>query len=159
MHPSPFYSAGHARPATSIRRMALTAAILNSIGALAILIGAFVQARQAYDQHELHRRLRHVMMWRDRDDYLVPAVPGIWARVVNPVVTAEAVKDVLAADPSSIRVALCDEDHFEGKLPFLPSPRTFREHGVTFAGFFGWELIFAGGALVLVGSILAAIDA
>jgi hypothetical protein len=31
--------------------------------------------------------------------------------------------------------------------------------GVTFAGWFGWELIFLGGALVLAGSILAAVDA
>jgi hypothetical protein len=138
--------------------MALTGAIINSIGALAILIGAFVQAWQAYQQHELHRRLGHVLMWRDADDYVVPMPPGIWAGVVAPVVVPEAVSEIRAANPATLRVAVCDEHHFEGSLPFLPTPRTIRDQSVTFSGFFGWQLIFLGGLLVLVGSILTALS-
>jgi hypothetical protein len=44
-----------------------------------------------------------------------------------------------------------------GPLSFLPSIRTIREHQATFVGWFGWELVFVGGVLVLAGSIIAAI--
>jgi hypothetical protein len=96
-------------------------------------------------------------MWRNRNEYVVPTLPGIWARVVKPVATEHAVDRVLEA--GKVRVALWDTEHFEEELSFLPSLRTFREHRLTFAGWFGWELIFLGGALVLAGSILAAVDA
>lgn len=138
--------------------MALTAAILNSLGALAILIGAWVQGRQAYDQFSRHRKQGDVKVSRDEYGYLVPAVPLVWANVVKPVVTREAVERILGAE-TEVRVPVCDRDHFDEDLSFLPSPRTIREHRVTFAGWFGWELIFVGGALVLVGSILMAVDA
>jgi hypothetical protein len=95
-------------------------------------------------------------MWRNRNGYLVRALPGIWATVVKPVVTEHAVDRVLEA--GEVRVALWDTEHFEEESSFLPSLPTFREHRLTFAGWFGWELIFLGGAL-LAGSTLAAVAA
>jgi hypothetical protein len=96
-------------------------------------------------------------MWRNRNGYLVPALRGIWARVVKPVVTEHAVDRVLEA--GEVRVALWDTEHFEENCLFFDSYAHSVNAGVTFAGRFGWELIFVGGALVLAGSILAAVDA
>jgi hypothetical protein len=52
--------------------MLLTAAILNSIGGLAILAGAWFQARAAYRQHERDQSSQDVKIWVGRDEYLVP---------------------------------------------------------------------------------------
>jgi hypothetical protein len=115
--------------------MLLASAILNSIGGFAILVGAWVQARQAYGQHTRHG---DVLVWIDRNGYLAQEI---------------------AKRDQTVRVPRCDAQHFDSKLPFLPSIRTLGEGQVTFAGWFGWELIFAGGALVVAGSIIAAIAA
>jgi hypothetical protein len=129
--------------------MLLTAAILNSIGGLAILAGAGFQAKAAYRQHEREQSQQDVKIWVDRDGYLVPRsswnIPfsdeelertrqGTWAYVSQRDVTFEG-----------------------GPLPFLPSIRTIREHQATFVGWFGWQLVFVGGALVLAGPIIAAV--
>ncbi len=80
--------------------MTLAAGILNSLGGLLILIGAFVQARKLYAEYKLGHPIR-----------------------------------------------------YEGELKFWPSIKS-----LSFAGENGWTLIFVGGGLVFVGSVLATVD-
>lgn len=79
----------------------LAAGILNSLGGLFVLLGAFLQARKLYREYKLGHPIR-----------------------------------------------------YEGDLDFWPS---FKR--LSFAGENGWTLVFVGGALVFVGSIIATIAA
>jgi hypothetical protein len=129
--------------------MLLAAAILSSIGGLAILAGAWVQAREAYSAYKAHR---DVKVWVDDKD---------------------KTPDPRHDSPRSggyVSVTICAGPHFLGadpegslgevpvKLRFLPTPRTLFQQQ-TFAGWYGWNLVFVGGTLVLAGSVVAAIAA
>ncbi len=142
---------GFDRPAVSYdAQMLLAAAIINSIGGVAILAGAWFQARDAYHQHARHQTQQDVKIWVDRDGYLVPR--SSW----NVPLSREELERTRHG--TWARVPECDVTHFDdGPLSFLPSIRTIRKHQATFVGWFGWELVFVGGTFVLAGSIIAAI--
>jgi hypothetical protein len=130
----------------------LAAAILNSLGGLAILIGAWVQARAAYEEHKLrYTTHRDVKVRASPDGELQPS-PS-W-EVDQP---THARKTTVAGRQVSVVQAT---GQIEGApLPFWPTPQSVRDHKSTFSGWFGWQLVLVGGALVLAASIIAIIEA
>jgi hypothetical protein len=130
-------------------RMLVTAAVVNSFGALLLLVGAWVQARVAYRAHVQHRDLE---IWVGENHKT--ASPGVDA----------------PGRGRYERVTTCPGPHFvepdphgslgevAATLPFLPTPQTFLRRQ-TFAGWYGWHFIFLGGVLVLCGSVISGLAA
>ena len=97
--------------------MMLAAGILNSLGGLCIVAGAWIQGKQQYEDYQGQIKAKKAMeTWRP------------------PLIESSSGKEF-----PSFRSVVWSVPNF------------------TFASLYGWRLILVGGALVLLGSVLATI--